>query len=281
MTPFQAVYGRPPPSIPHYVRGQSKIQAVDGDLLTRDEILRHLKQNLAQAQQRMIQQANKRRTDIQFLKGDLVLVKLQPYRQATVAARLNHKISRRYFGPFAVKEWIGAVAYKLDLPPESRIHPTFHVTLQRAFKGDIGDKFYPLPEVSFANRPLLHPTAILAGRIVNQQGVSRKQMLVQWSHSQQEDATWEDLESFAGLYGIADLEDKVNFQERGSDNCELREVLIDIEPIQQLMREWVGRISKTNTEDTTKEEITAGGAIEPRRRKKPAWTRDFIMAILK
>ncbi|MCI83702.1 hypothetical protein A2U01_0104978, partial [Trifolium medium] len=41
MTPFQTVYGRPPPTIPHYVRRNSKIQAVDGDLLTRDEILQH------------------------------------------------------------------------------------------------------------------------------------------------------------------------------------------------------------------------------------------------
>jgi len=93
----------------------------------------------------MVQQANKRRIDIQFEKGDLVLVKLQLYRQAIVAARLNHKISRRLFGPFLVIELIGVVAYKLALPPGSRIHPTFHVSLLRAYKGPVVDKCYPLP----------------------------------------------------------------------------------------------------------------------------------------
>jgi hypothetical protein len=93
----------------------------------------------------MVQQANKRCIDIQFEKGDLVLVKLQPYRQVIVAARLNHKISRRFFGTFPVIEHIGVVAYKLALPPRSRIHPTFYVSLLRAYKGHAVDKGYPLP----------------------------------------------------------------------------------------------------------------------------------------
>ena len=50
MTPFQAVYGRLPPSIPAYTRGSTKIQVVEEDLLTRDEILIALKQKLHQAQ---------------------------------------------------------------------------------------------------------------------------------------------------------------------------------------------------------------------------------------
>lgn len=128
------------------MRGQSKIQAVEGDLLRRDEILQHLKKNLMHSQHWMMQQANKHRSDMQFEVGDLVLVKLQPYRHAMVAARLNHKIFRRFFGPFPVIERIGVVAYKLVLPPGSRIHPTFHISLLRAYKGSAIDKFYPLPK---------------------------------------------------------------------------------------------------------------------------------------
>jgi len=73
---------------------------------------------------------------------------------------------------------------------------------------------------------LLYLTTILAGRIYNHHGVARKQVLVQWSRSQQEDATCEDLLPFANLYGIPDLEDKVNFQKGSSDNIERKEVLI-------------------------------------------------------
>ncbi|KAH7542315.1 hypothetical protein FEM48_Zijuj02G0060600 [Ziziphus jujuba var. spinosa] len=40
MTPFQAVYGRPPTTIPAYVRGSTSVQAVEEGLLTRDSILK-------------------------------------------------------------------------------------------------------------------------------------------------------------------------------------------------------------------------------------------------
>nr|GFD41275.1 putative reverse transcriptase domain-containing protein [Tanacetum cinerariifolium] len=39
------------------------------------------------------------------------------------------KLNPRYVGPFKVLEWIGDVAYKLDLLEElSRVHNTFHVS---------------------------------------------------------------------------------------------------------------------------------------------------------
>ena len=85
MTHFQAVYGRSPHSIPIYIRGSTSIQEVDQDLLTRNDILQKLKLHLQQAQHCMQQQANKHRRDIKFKVGELVWVKLQPYRQTTVA----------------------------------------------------------------------------------------------------------------------------------------------------------------------------------------------------
>lgn len=49
MTPFLALYGRAPPTLPLYYVGTSPVHEVDQALLTRDELLKLLKQNLAAA----------------------------------------------------------------------------------------------------------------------------------------------------------------------------------------------------------------------------------------
>ncbi|PNX65858.1 retrotransposable element Tf2 155 kDa protein type 3 [Trifolium pratense] len=53
ISPFQAVYGRPPPSLPQYVAGCSKLEAVDTEFITRDLILAKLKAKLQKAQNTM------------------------------------------------------------------------------------------------------------------------------------------------------------------------------------------------------------------------------------
>ncbi|KAH9685457.1 hypothetical protein KPL70_013962 [Citrus sinensis] len=53
MTPFKALYGRDPPTVPQYHVGTSPVNEVDKALLTRDELLAQLKRNLAIATNRM------------------------------------------------------------------------------------------------------------------------------------------------------------------------------------------------------------------------------------
>ena len=93
MTPFQALYGRLPPTIPHYLMGTTPVHAVDQNLTSRDAILRQLKTNLHAATNRMKQVADSKRRNIEYQVGDMVFLKLQPYWQQSVFCRASQKLA--------------------------------------------------------------------------------------------------------------------------------------------------------------------------------------------
>ena len=79
MTPFQAVYGRPPPVLFKRETYPSKVVAVQSLMGSRDEILAELKDNLTVAQQRMKLFADHHRREVSYEPGDWVFLKLQTY----------------------------------------------------------------------------------------------------------------------------------------------------------------------------------------------------------
>ncbi|KAJ8751592.1 hypothetical protein K2173_016841 [Erythroxylum novogranatense] len=182
LSPFQAVYGIPPPSLIRYVPGTANVDAI---------------------------MADQHRRDVQFSVGDYVYLKLQPYRQSTVVFRSSLKLSPRYYGPFQILEKIGAVAYRLDLPTGSRVHPVFHVSKLRKFLGDVPVTSPTLPPSSEDHPILPQPEKILRQCTV-QKGKyrPRTEVLIKWLGAPEEDATWEDYRRIVKTFPDLALEDK-------------------------------------------------------------------------
>ncbi|PNX97977.1 hypothetical protein L195_g021217, partial [Trifolium pratense] len=206
-TPFEIVYGRAPPVITRWIQGETRVEAVQRELLDRDEAIRQLRQQLLRAQDRMKQQADKRRCERSFEVGEWVFVKLRAHRQQSVVSRINAKLAAKYYGPYPVIARIGAVAYKLKLPEGSRVHSVFHVSLLKKAVGNYHEE-EELPELEGDRGVLIEPELVLARRTVQIQGEKVNQVLIQWKGQMAEEATWEDTIMIRSQFPNFCLEDK-------------------------------------------------------------------------
>lgn len=183
-------------------------------LINRQEIQNELEANLTRAQTRMKKYADCNQLDKNFEVDQWVWVKFHAYRQQFSARRLNFKLSKRYFGPFQILECIGKVAYRLNLPSNSWIHPVFHVSLLKAYSS-------PTPPVSITcddhpKHQLPTPQAIISERSVPIPEGNQYWVLVEWANEPCKEATWKSWDILVNLYTEAAFEDKVLFRGRGN-----------------------------------------------------------------
>ncbi|KAL5738975.1 hypothetical protein ACOSQ2_028155 [Xanthoceras sorbifolium] len=156
-------------------------EEVEQELITRDKTLKRAKKELEKAQVRMKKYYDLGRMNVEFEPGDYLYFKLQPYRQ-------------KYYGPFKVLERVGEVAYRLDLPPTSRLHLVFHVSVLKKRVRD----------------PKL---------VINELPKRVWMVLIQWKGLPMEEATWEDYDDIVErftefiLKGNDVLEDQGNVKD--------------------------------------------------------------------
>ena len=166
-------------------------------MITNRELhLAALKHHKTQAQNRMKQYADRKRTDHTFAVGDMVLLKLQPYTQSSVANRPYPKLSFKYFGPYQVLEKVGSVAYKLQLPPGSQIHKVFHTSQLKPFTANYAPVFDKLPVTrpvtTDLQAPSVVPKEIVEHRLVKKGNAAILQVRVTWTGLSNNITTWED-----------------------------------------------------------------------------------------
>ena len=92
-----------------------------------------IRKRLLTAQRWQKSYADIRRRPLEFEVGDHVFLKVMPKR-GVIRFGKRGKLLLRYIGPFEVLERVGAVAYRLALPPSlSSVHEVFHVSMLRKY----------------------------------------------------------------------------------------------------------------------------------------------------
>jgi hypothetical protein len=97
------------------------------------------------------------------------------------------------------------VAFKLDLPSSTSIHPVFHVSRLKKHVGNrkVQDDLPVMPK-----EPLLLPQAVLDRRIVKRFNQAAAHVLVLWKGLSRAEAAWELAENLALRFPQFSLEDR-------------------------------------------------------------------------
>jgi len=210
-TPFEVVYGRPPPTMASYQPGVARVTALDKQLKERDVFLQEIRDRLLAAQVTMKQYYDKGHRDVAMQVGDWAWLRLHHRSAAGITDKSSGKLAPKYYGPYLVLERIGDVAYRLQLPPRSKIHNVFHIVFLKKHQGDPPPAIVPLP-------PVIHGRVVPTPASVKRARLNRGvwELCVRWVGRDASDSTWEKLDEFRETYPEFQLEDEL-FREEGGN----------------------------------------------------------------
>ena len=120
----------------------------------RDLFLNDVRDRLQQAQKYAKKHYDANHRLLEFAVGDWVWLRVLNRPNQSLLPTSKTKLSPRYAGPFKVVQRIGAVAYKLQLPENARIHDVFHVGVLKSFHGEPPATTPPMPPLQHGR--LLH-----------------------------------------------------------------------------------------------------------------------------
>ncbi|XP_020080766.1 uncharacterized protein LOC109728532 [Ananas comosus] len=192
MAPFEALYRKKCCSLIHWSDVGERV-ALGPDVVREAKEKVHLaRQRLATAQSRQQSYADKRRKDLKLAVGDRVVLKVLPM-QGVRRFGIRGKLSPRYVGPFKILERVGAVAYKLALPPRlAGVHNVFYVSnLRKYVRNSTHVLEYEPVELSEDMTYEEYLVCILDREENKLRNRTIPYVKVQWSNYAVREATWE------------------------------------------------------------------------------------------
>ncbi len=165
------------------------------------------KKFMKEAQVNQAKYANKKRRDVHFKLGQLVLL-------STANLNLEErapKLADRYVGPFKIIEVIHQVNYKLDLPTSMKIHPVFHVSKLKSYQDpDINNNQFEREPIVNDQPEIINDEAhyevedILKHRPIRKKPGQYK-YLVKWKNLPAYNNSWEPCSSFSQSQESVDM----------------------------------------------------------------------------
>ena len=192
-SPFMLNYGQQPSTPSNMFKPSAeKVQTTAEFLTLMGNLTKRAKDELAWAKARQEAYANQHRRDVQLREGDMVLLSAENINLASQTARPSKKLQTRYIGPYRVSQIISTVAYRLELPPDLRIHPVFHISCLKKYTDPTSIPHRPTP-------PTPPPAIVVDGKeefevekiLDKRKRWRRDEYLVKWKGYPEYEATWE------------------------------------------------------------------------------------------
>jgi hypothetical protein len=146
------------------------------------------KANLERAHKMYKDFADKSRRKVKFQEGDEVWLNIKKFR---LPKGLSHKFLGPYAGPFKMLEKKLSDTYKLELPKNLRVHPTFHVSLLKLVARDASrpnreHNSRPPPDLVH-NEPKFKVEAVLKSRRLKRR---EQEYLIKWKGYHPIETSW-------------------------------------------------------------------------------------------
>ena len=193
MPPYEMLYGRRCRTPTCWLEAGEKLYAGPEIVKITAEKVKIAREKLQAARDRQKQYADPRRRPVTFNVGELVYLKVSPWK-GVIRFGKRGKLAPRFIGPFRIRQIVNDQTVALDLPDElAGIHDTFNVCYLRKCRVEDESQIVPLTDlkVDMSKRLIEEPVRLLDQKVTKLRRKEIPMVLVEWKHSLGSNLTWE------------------------------------------------------------------------------------------